>query len=98
MKTEWWMVIVAWGAIFGTMIGIVIHEWRKTPEQRQQDREKIQRRKEESKTLKHQPTQDKRPAPRYGCMYTLASGFLSFFLSFLGILVLILVLFILMDT
>ena len=98
MKTEWWMVIVAWSAVFGTMIGIIIHEWRKTPEQRQQDREKIQRRKEESKALKRQPTQDKRPAPRYGCMYALASGFLSSFLSLLGILVLILVLFILMDT
>ena len=96
MDPKWYIVIIAWTAILGFLLWLGIHEWRKTPEQKQADRDKARARYEARKAAEKQAKQQPPPSKNYGCLYDLASNSL-FLLLIAGGLVFALFLLILND-
>ena len=82
MNSDWTLVIVLWGALIGIMIGCLVPEFKKTPEQRQAEAQKIResfiKKREDEKKARQEA---KNNAPAKGCLQsTVQFGCLCLFL------------------
>ena len=88
MESQWWMVIVSWGLLLGIMLVLTIREWRKSPEQKQAERERTHAK----RLANRQKTAEQPPAPSEGGLHTVLRTLLMCAAAMIALLVTILIL------